>query len=43
MPEGIRSALEKNLDVRQLTDWQREAVVTASAADFERFLTGPAN
>jgi hypothetical protein len=38
VPEGVRSALEKNADVRQLTDWLREAVVTASPADFERFL-----
>jgi hypothetical protein len=39
VPEGVRSALEKNTDVRQLTDWHREAILTASPADFERFVT----
>src|SRR5260370_18361265 len=38
VPEGVRAALEKNADVRQLTDWLREAALTASVADFERFL-----
>ncbi len=42
VPEGVRSALEKNTDVRQLSDWLRRAVLTASPADFERFLTTPA-
>jgi hypothetical protein len=39
VPEGVRSALAKATDARQLTDWLREAAVTASPADFERFLT----
>ena len=43
LPEGVRSALEQNADVRQLTDWLREAALTASLADFERFLTAPTN
>jgi hypothetical protein len=42
VPEGIRSALEKNADIGQLTDWLREAVLTASPADFERFLAASA-
>jgi hypothetical protein len=42
VPDGVRSALEKNADVRQLTDWLREAALTASPADFERFLTAEA-
>ena len=37
------AALEKNANVQQLTDWQREAALTASPADFERFLTTHAN
>jgi hypothetical protein len=40
VPEGVRAALEKNADVQQLTYWHREAVLTASRADFERYLTG---
>ena len=43
VPEGVRSALEKNADVQQLTDWLREAALTASPGDFERFVTAPAN
>ncbi len=43
MPEAVRSALEKNTDVRQLSDWLRQAVLTASPADFERFLTAHTN
>jgi hypothetical protein len=42
VPDGVRSALEKNADVRQLSDWLREAVLTVSLADFERFLTARA-
>jgi len=42
LPEGVRSALEKNADARQLSDWLRQAVLTASPADFERSLTAPA-
>jgi hypothetical protein len=41
VPEGVRSALEKNTDVQQLGDWLCQAAVTASPADFERFLTTP--
>jgi hypothetical protein len=41
MPEGVRSALEQTKDIQQLRDWLREAVKTASLADFERFLTTP--
>jgi hypothetical protein len=43
LPEGVRSALEKNADVRQLSEWLREAVLTASLADFERFLAAAAS
>src|SRR5438067_1295994 len=43
LPEGIRSALEQNADLRQLADWLSEAVTTASPADFERFLSTTAN
>jgi hypothetical protein len=39
VPEGVRSALEKSTDVQQLTDWLGVAALTASPADFERFLT----
>ncbi len=42
LPEGVRSALEKNADVRQLTAWLRDAALTASPADFERSLTASA-
>ena len=38
VPEGVRVALEKSVDVRQLTDWLREAVLTASPGDFERLV-----
>jgi hypothetical protein len=41
VPEGVRSALEKNKDVQQLSDWLRQAVLTTSPADFERSLTTP--
>jgi hypothetical protein len=41
VPDGVRSALEENTDVQQLDDWLCEAAVTASPADFERFLTAP--
>ena len=43
LPEGVRGALEKNADVRQLNDWLREAALTASPADFERFLAAAPN
>jgi hypothetical protein len=43
VPEGVHSALENNTDVGRLTDWLREAAVSASPADFERFLTAPSN
>jgi hypothetical protein len=43
VPEGVRSALEKNTNVQELTDWLRDAVLTASPADFERFLTASVN
>ena len=43
VPEGVTSALEKNADLRQLTDWLRESALTASPADFERFLAAAAN
>ncbi len=39
VPDGVRSALEKNTDVRQLSDWLRQAVLTPSPTDFERSLT----
>ncbi len=41
VPEGVRTALEKNADVGQLTDWLRQAVLTPSPADFERSLSAP--
>jgi hypothetical protein len=41
VPEGVRSALEKNADLRQLTVWHREAILTPSPADFERSLAAP--
>jgi hypothetical protein len=41
VPEGVHSALERNADVRQLTKWLREAALTTSPADFERFLAAP--
>ncbi len=42
VPEGVRSALDKNTDVRQLSDWLRQAALTPSPADFERVLAPPA-
>ncbi len=39
LPEGVRSALEKSKDAQQLTDWLRQAALTASPVDFERFLS----
>jgi hypothetical protein len=38
VPEGVRSALDRNEDARQLTDWLQRAALTASPADFERSL-----
>jgi hypothetical protein len=43
IPEGVRSALEKNKDVQLLAGWLVEAAVTSSPADFLRFLTSPGN
>ena len=41
--EIVRSTLEKNKDIKQLTDWHREAVLTNSPGEFERFLAVAAN
>jgi hypothetical protein len=38
VPQGVRAALEGSVDVRQLTDWLRAAVLIGSAAEFERSL-----
>ena len=42
VPAGVHAALEKITDLRKLTDWHREAVLTVSPADFERFLAARA-
>jgi hypothetical protein len=43
VPAGVHAALEKNTDLGTLTDWHREAVLTGSPADFERFLAARAS
>jgi hypothetical protein len=41
IPDGVRSAVEKNDDVRLLADWLGKAAVTASPGDFERSVVAP--
>jgi hypothetical protein len=38
LPQSVLTTVEKASDTRQLGDWLREAAVTGSVVDFERFL-----